>query len=295
MKWKRIFILFTAFLQQNLFADTSSFLSAHFFGAQGDGIHDDTVALQKALDAGRLVILPKGIYLVSSPLIIHKDNTILQGEGPAATIIHFTGKGSVFSHAAKEIRTRYWCRLADMRIEADNPQETGPLIQWTSMQFGEIHNVWIKGSGPQSAGILLNAIPGKTEATYNVFSHDYIGLVGAGIVLGSGANSNTIETTRIQPLPSGVAILMHGEMSNNRILNCGFEYPHNVSGGILIGEHVHNTLIQGNRFEGLSFAWMITGHSSTDNTMIGNYYDSIARRNYWVNKGMATTIFDQVK
>lgn len=40
------------------------------FGARGDGIADDTAAIQAAIDAGKPVFLPKGTYRISSPLVL---------------------------------------------------------------------------------------------------------------------------------------------------------------------------------------------------------------------------------
>ena len=45
-------------------------------GLIGDGIHDDTAALQKLLDNCGEVYIPDGCYLLTKPLIIH-DNTHL--------------------------------------------------------------------------------------------------------------------------------------------------------------------------------------------------------------------------
>ena len=55
------------------------------FGAYGDGIHDDTEALQKALNASNNVFLPKGIYLVNYPLIVN-NSTHLYGIGSESKI-----------------------------------------------------------------------------------------------------------------------------------------------------------------------------------------------------------------
>jgi len=38
------------------------------YNAKGDGIHDDTQALQRALNEGRIIYLPNGVYLVSDQL-----------------------------------------------------------------------------------------------------------------------------------------------------------------------------------------------------------------------------------
>ena len=54
--------------------------------AKGDGIHDDTEALQKAIDNSSHVFIPKGKYLVSNTLVL-KSNTVLFGISNLHSII----------------------------------------------------------------------------------------------------------------------------------------------------------------------------------------------------------------
>jgi len=46
------------------------------FGAVGDGIADDTAAVQAALAAGKVVELPPGIYRVTDTLMMAKPGSV---------------------------------------------------------------------------------------------------------------------------------------------------------------------------------------------------------------------------
>lgn len=65
-------------------ADVPKSVSAASFGARGDGITDDTAAIQKALDSmastGGVVHLPAGRYLITAELKV-PGNVTLMGEG----------------------------------------------------------------------------------------------------------------------------------------------------------------------------------------------------------------------
>jgi hypothetical protein len=51
------------------------------YGAKGDGVTDDTTAIQTALDTGAIVVLPKGDYLISSTLTTVSAGTYPVGYG----------------------------------------------------------------------------------------------------------------------------------------------------------------------------------------------------------------------
>ena len=65
-------------------------VSVKDFGAVGDGVADDTAAIQAAINAHRgKILLPTGTYKISSTVIL-KSETILVGEGAGA---YFQGTG----------------------------------------------------------------------------------------------------------------------------------------------------------------------------------------------------------
>jgi Pectate lyase superfamily protein len=68
------------------------------YNAKGDGITDDTAAIQSALNAaqnGQVVYLPTGTYNVSSTLSWANKQIVLRGDGPAATRIISSAYGNL--------------------------------------------------------------------------------------------------------------------------------------------------------------------------------------------------------
>lgn len=97
------------------------------FGAVGDGVTDDTVAIQTAINYAQMLVTdrfkngadvkcPYGTYLISSTLVITSSNINLVGSGAGASVIyapnanfdliHFNGAAlSLYSVGMKNIRT----------------------------------------------------------------------------------------------------------------------------------------------------------------------------------------------
>lgn len=68
------------------------------FGAAGDGVTDDTAAIQAAVTAGGRVFLPKGQYLITAPITRDATGCTIEGAGIDATVVvcgaGFTGSAA---------------------------------------------------------------------------------------------------------------------------------------------------------------------------------------------------------
>ena len=66
------------------------------YGAVGDGKHDDTKALQKAIDAGGDIYIPEGTYLISDSLDI--EGKKIHGAGMKNSVIYSTANALHTTH-----------------------------------------------------------------------------------------------------------------------------------------------------------------------------------------------------
>lgn len=64
-------------LKTSLTDEISRVSTPQMYGAYGDGVHDDTNAIQNALNNNKIVYIPYGNYLITSPLEIKNNNYII--------------------------------------------------------------------------------------------------------------------------------------------------------------------------------------------------------------------------
>jgi hypothetical protein len=137
------------------------------FGAKGDGISDDTPAIQAALNAypngRRIIYLPKGIYLVSDTLnwpagrpgATDYKNTILQGENEKDVIIKLRDKAVGYTdpkHPKAVIFTgsapaqRFGNSIRNITIDTGSNNEGAIGIRFNASNQGVLRNVTIQAS-----------------------------------------------------------------------------------------------------------------------------------------------------
>lgn len=117
-------------------ASTES-INVKLFGARGDGVTDDTTAIQAALDAGqgRRVYIPEGTYQISDTLVIKYSGTRLQGET--------LGTGVFGQDTVRGTRLRWAGGVAAKPVvKMLLAVNEAPF----SISGGEISNIWIDGN-----------------------------------------------------------------------------------------------------------------------------------------------------
>ncbi|MBF2067339.1 MAG: glycoside hydrolase family 55 protein [Calothrix sp. C42_A2020_038] len=144
------------------------------FGAKGDGINDDTKAIQEALDAAaqivnspnqisKVVYLPDGIYSVSDSLQWQSKRIILQGQSRDKTILKLKDNSPKFSSDKEPLPVittfegestgqAFHNGIYDLTVDigSGNPNAIG--IRFLNNNSGGIRNVTIKSSDNDKVG-----------------------------------------------------------------------------------------------------------------------------------------------
>ena len=152
------------------------------FGAKGDGINDDTAAIQAALNASGIVYLPKGVYAISSAITLPGD-VVLYGEGPLQVSI----KATTASATLQNTSSHYWIQLSGFTFDGNNVATTGislgiPNGGAGTSAFDTFQNVNVTNC--TGDGLVLNAL--QYSLIFNCVISN---------CLGHGIRANEILTT----------------------------------------------------------------------------------------------------
>ncbi len=214
------------------------------FAATGDGVTDDTTAIQAAITAnagtyGRVLYFPNGTYLVSdtiSPgsLVASCKGLTLQGQSQAGTIIRlkdnaagFTTPGtpkpmiSSYTGAATNNQA-FGNNIFNLTIDTGIGNSGANALSYLTNNYGSIRDVTVRSSDPNHAGqngiLMGKAWPGPgmiRNVTVDGFNY--------GIALYNAEYSMTFEgiTLRNQStagiLNSGNVVSLHSLTSTNSV------------------------------------------------------------------------------
>ncbi|HUG68246.1 MAG TPA: right-handed parallel beta-helix repeat-containing protein [Pirellulaceae bacterium] len=203
-----------ALLQQAIPATPDSPRALLFqFGVIGDGLADDTAAIQKAIDSGLgEIVLPKGVYRITKPLVIELDKvgyTSFYGNGVAR--IEMLGPGP----AIKFVGTHF--KSADPGGYTDDV--------WERQRMPLVDGIAIVGKHPQASGI---AASGTMQLTV---TRTHIRHVLHGIHLLENNRNVIVADSHIYE-NRGVGIFYDDvNLHQSNITNCHISY--NAMGGVV--------------------------------------------------------------
>lgn len=205
------------------------------FGATGDGITDDTSALQHAIDEGvGELVLPRGDYRITRPIIINlaeSGRTSIRGESGTCRIL-MQGEGPAFSfvgtHKASADPTSF--------SDSEWTHERMPMISQLEIvgQHADADGVQIEGvMQPVITGVLLRKlrhgirITGRARNVLISHCHIYHNL-GVGIYLdGVNLHQTIISASHISYCRLGGIRIERSEIRNLQITGNDIEYNNN--------------------------------------------------------------------
>lgn len=194
-----------------------AFRNVRDFGAQGDGVTDDTAALQAAIDHERgrqdekkpaIVYLPAGTYKVTDTLILWKW-THLIGEATSPPTLVLAAHAPGFDDPANKkpllVTTNGWCVDPSTRNWAANSDQLGGSANNTF--FTQLHHIHLRlePGNPGAVGILWRVAQATSMREVTIEAGDAaIGLdIGGGVDYRafdeppSQGGGGTIEDVRI--------------------------------------------------------------------------------------------------
>jgi hypothetical protein len=222
----------------------SSDVSVKTYGAVGDGVTDDTTAIQNAVNSENIVFFPAGTYLVSNPISIPSNRTLF-GEG-AASVISYTGtttsRGAFYINSGSSSAYIDNVTVRDLKFLGQVAllgfSEFVHLISFSGVRDCVIERCVIEGF--RGDGILLGSgdIAGQERHNINVTIRDcYINGVnndnrnGISVIDGNGVSIENNYFTRctkstmpgaidVEPDANIYHVIKNISIRNNRIYDC---------------------------------------------------------------------------
>lgn len=129
---------------------SGSYTNVIDFGAIGDGVADDTSAIQAAIGSGsKTVFLPTGTYKITSTINL-PDNTQLIGAGWQSSILSIEAD-------VVGVLSRRWCFMSSFKLLANFVGHSSDGLQFgTNLLEGQrsiVENVWVEGFGNDGISI----------------------------------------------------------------------------------------------------------------------------------------------
>jgi len=151
-------------------------------GARGDGVMDDTDALESAIGASqkgikgsRAIYIPNGTYLISRPLVVGDKKKFIQGESRSGTIIRLKDNCPGFADPRKpafmldmkgkqHFAQNFYVHLHNVTFDVGSGNLGAAGVMYHTNNGGTLWNVAVRTSDPKragSVGISMESNPGN--------------------------------------------------------------------------------------------------------------------------------------
>lgn len=251
----------TGAVSRTVDAKLKEFVSVKDFGAVGDGVTNDTTAIQNALNStAKTIYFPAGTYLVSG--LTYYGAKKLIGDGSQNSILSYTGSGTCFVQSTPGTRI-YGFIIAGIKIQDVGTGVVG--LDLNSVSSSIFDDVVVSGF---TTGISLTGSNGY--CVYNRFTNVTASLCSTGFLIGgSGSNSNTFLACRTNVCTTGFSIV---DSNQNQITHSQIE---SSTTGVLITSTTPNlsdkNTIAFSRFEGNTTNTNITSSNVRETSLLFNH------------------------
>ena len=228
-------------------------------GATGDGVTDDTAAIQAALDSGaKDVFLPEGTYLISTALSLPAGVTI-RGVNSSYSVIKTVTDIEIIRSSNLDSEFFSGAVIRDLMLQSTVAADASSYqIHLRNALLCEIRNVHTLSGLPDT--------PGSATDVAGIWLEKSI----VGGPAGAGSYINRIEGNFIQ----NGGLLIDANVTDG-IITKNFIYGHPVAHAIKFGNGAGNWLVSGNNISSppSSAGIWISGGSIDHIRIVGNFFD----------------------
>lgn len=224
----------------------------NLYGAVGDGVADDTTALQAALTAGasKTVYLGPGTYRTTAPLVVSGHGTKIEG---GHAIIQFEGTGAALTSALVGTVYPQEVLLRQMAIYVTQPNAVALSARFTSSVFEEL-SIGLKPTATGSIGFdLVGDEANGTGPYYNAFRRCN--------VQGQGTSQTGVRFSNVAP---GYRSANANTWVGGRVSQCAIGYDIAGAGNTFLNPTA----------EGCGVAFQFS--RATECSVLGGYVESCA-------------------
>jgi Pectate lyase superfamily protein/C1q domain len=240
--------------------------SVKSYGAKGDGVTDDTQAIQNAINylnsvGGGTLFFPKGSYLITSPLILY-TNISFKGASKDVTIIQSENDIELIKSNNPSVRTDN-IAIQSMTFKRYGTNGTKPILDLTGISHSNFTDVKVDKTGGKGSVI---GIKGGALTYYNKFDNVQVRGCFEGYRFYNEANANIIVGGAVLSCDYGIVI---DGTNSTKILGGAVELCNVV--GVLMRNGSKNNTVIGARVEAVPTCFRVeySANPAFDNYFIG--------------------------